>query len=159
MSDETLTFNIQGLEKLLKALKAKPPQARVGILSSGATRGDNNGSSNAEIGAVHEFGAPKRNIPPRSFLRVPISENLGKEMEKSGAFDADTISEVLKEGSVIPWLRKIAVLAEGCVSDAFATGGGGKWAPWKRANYTNNANMLLVDTTQLRASVTSEVKE
>lgn len=160
--DNTVTLSTQGLDKLLKALKAKPPRARVGILGGKTQRGvwgTHEASTNAEIGAAHEFGSPARGLPQRSFLRVPISDNLQKEMEQSGALDKDTLTEVIKTGSVLSWVKKIAILSEGIVADAFATGGFGKWAPWQTKNYSNNANMLLVDTTQLRESITSEVKE
>lgn len=159
MSEET-TLKVDGLEKLLKALKAKPPVARVGILGDKSTRSGGGGGqpTNAEVGAAHEFGAPARGLPARSFLRVPISENLQKEMEKSQAFDEQVLSEVIKSGSVLAWMQKIAILAEGIVSDAFDSKGFGKWPSWSSPNYTNNAGQVLVDTKQLRESITSEVK-
>lgn len=162
---EDVSLNVAGLEKLLKALKpTRTPVARVGILGDKTVRSltDEKGGAmptNAEVGAAHEFGAPARGLAQRSFLRIPISENLQKYMEKSGALDKDVLSKVIKSGSVTPWLKKIAVLAEGIVADAFATEGFGKWASWKNSNYTNNANQILVDTQQLRNSITSEVKE
>jgi hypothetical protein len=158
--DSDTTLNVEGLDKLLKALKSDMPTARVGILGEKNTRSSKGGSAptNAEIGAAHEFGAPARGLPQRSFLRVPLSENLQKKMESSGALDQDVMKAVLKQGTVIPWLKKIAVLAEGIVSEAFDTGGFGKWPKWKSPNYSNNANQLLVDTAQLRNSITSEVK-
>lgn len=155
---ETVTLKVEGLDKLLKALKAKPPTTRVGILGDKAVR-EKSKSSNADVGAAHEFGAPARGIPQRSFLRVPISEKLSKEMENSGALDKKVLADVIRSGSVLPWMKKIAVLAEGIVSDAFDTAGFGKWKGWKNPNYTNNANQILVDTQQLRNSITSEVKE
>jgi phage gpG-like protein len=158
MSDDTVTINVKGLDQLLKALKAGPPIARVGILGDKTARsGDGSFQTNAEIGAAHEFGTSK--MPARSFLRVPISQNLQKEMENSGALDKKTLNEVVKQGSVLPWVKKIAILAEGIVADAFDTGGFGKWPGWKNPNYTNNSGQLLVDTKQLRDSITSEVKE
>lgn len=166
MSDDDVTFNVTGLEKLLKSLKvSKMPTARVGIL--GAKAGPHQPKSgtkskdtptNAMIGAVHEFGSPARGIPQRSFLRVPIADYLQKRMESSGAFDFDTVNEVLKQGSVTPWLKKVAVVAESIVLEAFDTGGFGKWPTWAKG-YSNNTGQLLVDTTQLRNSITSEVKE
>lgn len=161
MSDVTL--NIKGLQQLAKALKKKPPTVRVGILAGKSARKSSGSGkktpTNAEVGAVHEYGSPARGLPQRSFLRVPISDRLQKEMDQSGAFKEQTMKDVLKEGSVVPWMRKVAVLAEGIVAGAFASGGYGKWAPWKTKNYSNNAGQLLVDTKQLRESVTSEVKE
>lgn len=171
MSEDETTLEITGLNKLLKALGRKDqPYARVGILGEKAAKphyaqvepgetGPKKISTNAEIGAAHEYGAPARGLPQRSFLRVPIADNLQKYMEKSGAFDFDAISHVLKEGTVMPWLKKVAIIAEGIVIEAFDTAGFGKWKAWKTPGYTNNANQILVDTTQLRSSITSEVKE
>lgn len=167
---ESDTVNVKGLDLLLKALKvSKPPSARVGILGDknkphfvSAKAGQklpNHIPTNAEIGAVHEFGSPKRGIPPRSFLRIPISEKLQKYMEDAGAFDEDVFAKVIKTGSVLPWLKKIAILGEAIVSDAFDSAGFGKWKGWKNPNYTNQTNQILVDTQQLRNSITSEVKE
>jgi phage gpG-like protein len=113
--------------------------------------------TNAEVGAAHEFGTST--VHKRSFLIEPIRARLDSEMEKSGAFKPEVLAQVLKQGSVIPWVKKVASLAEGIVLDAFATGGFGKWKAWKNPNYTNNTGQLLVDTKQLRDSITSEVKE
>lgn len=151
------TVKIDGLDKLLKALKGKPPVARVGILSGKDARKE--GPGNAEIGAAHEYGVPSRGLPARSFLRMPLSERLGPTMESSGLLGPEETKEVLKSGTVVPWLKKVAVVAEGVVREAFETQGFGKWKPWKDPNYTNNAMQVLVDTGQLKNSITSEVKE
>lgn len=164
MADETVTINVKGLEQILKALKAKPPVARIGIL--GATphapkpgqKAPKHAPTTAEIGAVHEFGSPARGIPQRSFLRVPIAENLDKELENSGVLNENRLKEVIKGGSVLPWMEDITNIAQKIVLEAFASQGFGKWAPWKTKGYTNNANMILVDSGQLRDSITTEVK-
>ena len=150
MSDDTEPFSIElrGLEHLMSALKAKPPVLKIGVLGGGR---------NATVGTVHEFGAPARGIPQRSFLRVPLSENLNKEIEKSGLLDQETLKEVIKTGSMVPWIKKVAVSAEAVVDDAFETSGQGKWPKWKNKNYHNEGGMLLVDTGQLRDSITTEV--
>lgn len=151
-------LNTKNLDQLIKALKDSLPRARVGVLANKTTRGAmiTNGQTNASIGANHEFGTDK--IPQRSFLRVPIAEHLQSKMEDAGAFDKDAIKEVIKQGSTLPWVKKIAVLAEAIVAEAFATKGFGKWPAWKTPNYKNGGNTLLVDTGQLRDSITSEVK-
>lgn len=154
---ENETIHIRGLDQLLKALKEKAPQIRVGILGDKNARKEGKGSSNAEIGAAHEYGTST--LPQRSFLRVPIQENLDKEMEKSNLFTPDTFAEVIKGGTVIPWAEKVGICAEACVADAFATGGNGKWAAWKTPGYENNTGDILVDTKQLRDSITSDVKK
>lgn len=158
-------LNIQGLDQLVKALTAKPVVARVGILGSSnhfaqLKQGQSQPAhavTNAEIGAVHEFGTSK--IPQRSFLRIPISDNLNREMDRSNLFDQDVLKDVIESGSVVPWVKNVAIAAEGCVLDAFNTGGNGKWPAWKNPNYENNTGQLLVDTQQLRNSITSEVIE
>ena len=159
MSDAIYSYKIDGLEKILKALRKKPPVCRVGILGDSTRKpkeGEKKTSDNATIGAAHEFGT--EHIPQRSFLRMPIAKGLNKEMEKSNLFDKDVLKEVIRTGSLVPWMEKAATCAEACVQDAFDQGGPG-WPQWKDPNYSNNAGQLLVDTKQLRESITSEVKE
>lgn len=153
MSDD-VTLNVANLDKLLKALGQKQPVARVGILGTKNSR-TGKVNSNATVGAAHEFGTST--LPQRSFLRVPITDNLQHECESAGAFDKDTLKAVIAQGTVIPWLKKIALIAEGIVIGAFDTGGYGKWKP---SNMTHKKNkQTLVETQQLRNSITSEVKE
>lgn len=153
MSEDDTTLDVKGLEQILKALKAKPPVARIGILGGGARFGQK-ATTNAEVGAAHEFGTSK--LPQRSFLRVPISENLQKRMEATQALDKDTLKEVIQSGSVLGWITKVAIIAENIVLDAFDSNGFGKWPSWK-SGYTNNTGQILVDTQQLRNSITYDV--
>lgn len=174
-NDDAFTLNTKNLDGMLKALKNNLSRARVGILggksirnnapiaggkslnaASKAPSGKINVTTNAAVGAIHEFGT--NNMPQRSFLRVPISENLQKNLESSGAFTDDELKIVVKEASLVPWLQRVAAIAEKIVSDAFDTGGFGKWPKWKTPGYKNNTGQLLVDTQQLRNSITSEVK-
>jgi phage gpG-like protein len=155
------TINVSGLEKFLKALKQKAPVARVGIMGSKVARklkeGEKKTSTNAEIGAAHEFGSPSKGIPQRSFLRVPISQNLKKDMEKSGMLSEETSKEVLRTGTVTPWLETVAEIAVECSQKSFDEEGPG-WPEWKDPNYMSNTGMILDDTGQLRASITKDVK-
>lgn len=150
MADDEL--NTDGIDKLMKALKGKLPSIRVGILGGGA-RSD--GLTNAEVGAFHEFGTTK--IPQRSFLRIPITENLNKKLEQSGAFDKAALAQVIKTKSILPWMSKVGVLAEGIILEAFASNGYGKWPGWS-VGYKNKTGQILVDTQQLRSSITYEIK-
>jgi len=66
-------------------------KAKVGIM--GGTYGD--GTPVAYVAAIQEFGSPKNNIPPRSFMRSTISEQhkkwiktFGKAMERMSAEQA-----------------------------------------------------------------------
>lgn len=150
---ETVTLNMKGLEALIKALKATPPVARVGVLGGRALR--TGGPNNAIIGAHHEFGTST--LPVRSFLRMPISSQLEKRMQASGDLDPNIVKQIVKTGSLLPWVKRIAVMAEGIVADAFDTGGFGTWIPSDMSRKQNH--QTLVETQQLRNSITSEVKE
>lgn len=150
LSDD-VKINLKGLEKMIKALKKKPVIARVGVLGNHNQRDD--GESNASIGAKHEFGTSS--LPVRSFLRLPISALLFKYMEDSGAFNKESLAEVVKQASFRPWVEKVAILAENIVQDAFDSGGFGIWPKSNMANKTNH--QTLVETQQLRNSITSEV--
>lgn len=156
MSDDGDTIDIQtkGLDQLLKALKVKPPVGRIGILGDKDAR--SSGGSNASIGMMHEYGISP--MPQRSFLRQPLNDNLDKAIESEGAIDEDVLKEVIKNGSVIPWLQKIMIIAEKIVLGAFDSNGYGKWQAWKTPGYTNNTGMILVDSQQLRNSITTDVK-
>ncbi len=151
-----MKYNVRGLESLIKALKVRQPKVRVGILDGHNSRSGKDGSTNAEIGAAHEYGTV--NMVQRSFLRVPLQEFLDKKLEESGAFNKDTFRDVIKEGTLLPWLQKIASIAEQVVIGAFDSGGYGQWSPWVNPNYENNTGLILVDTQQLRNSITSDVK-
>jgi phage gpG-like protein len=149
--------DVKGLEKLAKALKLPPPKARIGILAGKDARSDGS-AGNAEIGAAHEYGAPGQGIPQRSFLRMPLINYLQEQMEKAGLLSELELKEVIKTGTMMPYMRKVATIAEMTVLLAFDSGGFGQWPEWKNPNYTNNTGKLLMDTQQLRNSITSEVK-
>lgn len=161
MSDD-LKLDTKNLDGILKALKGNMVRARIGVLGGNSMRnnvsssGKINVKTNATIGSYHEFGVPGK-LPMRSFLRVPISEHLQSELESKGAFTDKEMKRVIGEGSVIPWLERIAVVAYGIVMEAFDTGGFGKWPKWSQG-YSNNTGQILVDTQQLRNSITTEVK-
>lgn len=146
MSDD-VELKIDGLEKFIKALNVRPPVIKVGILAGGR---------NAEIGTIHEFGTSS--IPQRSFLIVPLLDNLNKYLEKDGLFTKDALKEVIAEKSLLPWSNLVGISAVNVVLDAFETAGFGKWAKWKNPNYTNNTGMILQDTVQLRNSISYEVR-
>lgn len=170
-----VTLNTKGLDKLIAALKGPRMVVRVGVLGGKVTRVEQKDTltyseivnlkkpirqgkhlSNAEIGAIHEYGDATH--PVRSFLRVPLATKLQKELESSGAFTKEAFAQVLRSGSVVFWMRKMAVVAEKVVIGAFSSEGYGKWAPWK-GNYESNTGMILQDTTQLRNSISSQVVE
>lgn len=157
-NDKAFEYKDMGLNNLIKALKDKFPTARVGVLGGKniRTSDENQPPTNAEVGAAHEFGVPGR-LPVRSFLRVPITENMQEYLERAGAFKKEALQKVIQEGTLVPYVKKIAAVAETIVADAFDTGGFGKWKPSDMKN--KKTKQTLVETQQLRNSITSEVKE
>lgn len=160
MSDDTEdTIDTRGLDKIVKMMGQSMPSAKVGILGTHAARnaepGKSSGPNNAEVGSFHEYGSG--NNPQRSFLRVPISELLDKQLESSGALDEDVLKEALASGSFVPYMKKVAAVAEKIVLGAFDSSGYGKWLE-SNMKYKKNSQ-TLVETTQLRNSISTEVKE
>lgn len=151
----TSTFNMDGLKGILKALEGKASIGRVGILGS-SSRADGK-ATNALIGAVHEFGTST--VPMRSFLRMPLTERLAKTLQASGAFSESALNDVIKQGSMKPWVEKMSIEAVGVVLDAFDTGGFGRWQALSPATLEQKkVKMVLVETQQLRNSITYDVK-
>lgn len=150
MSD-SFEYKDKGLANLIKALTVKSPTVKVGILGTKDSRtGDDKSKSNAIIGARHEFNG-------RSFLRQPLNENLQKYLLSSGAFDKKAFREVVKTKSLLPWIQKLGILGVQIVNEAFDTGGFGKWKP---SNMDRKiVKQTLVETQQLRNSITSEVDQ
>lgn len=140
-----------GISDLIKAFGGKMPSIKIGILGKNAREG---GGTNSEIGLKHEFG--KDGMPVRSFLRMPLIENLGKYLENAGAFNEEVLKEVIEQKSILTWMKKIGVTAERVVADGFDSGGFGKWKPSNMSFKKNK--QTLVETQQLRNSITSEVK-
>jgi phage gpG-like protein len=157
MADDDVKLDTKVMDNLIVALKDNMHRVRVGVLGAKAMRGSGKvGQSNATIGAIHEFGGGK--MPMRSFLRVPIAENLDKKIESSGALDKEALDQVAKQKTMLPWLKKLGKLAEQIVLEAFDTGGDGKWPAWKTPSYKNEGGKILQDTGQLRDSISSDVK-
>lgn len=153
-------LELKGLDRLLKALKdSSKPYIRVGILGSDATTAhtDEDGKSgltNAEIGAIHEFGS--ENHPVRSFLRMPLSTYLSENLGSAGAFTKETMQQVIAEGTIDPWLEKVKIIAEETVAEAFDTGGFGEWPASDMEK--KKVHQTLVETQQLRNSITAVIK-
>lgn len=158
MSDDAVEYKDMGLKELLEILsnKVKLPSAKVGILGSNSQRPEDNPEqlTNAQIGLFHELGIGENQ---RSFLRMPITMKLNDELNKNGAFDEETIKDLLisKEGK--KFVEKIAITAEAISIDSFDTGGFGLWKPSNMKN--KKVHQTLVETGQLRDSVTYEVEE
>lgn len=150
---KTKDYDDTKLEKLIRALDPKKvPVGRLGVLAGESPRGDV-GPSNAEIGAKHELGD---GVQKRSWLRVPLIDQWAKYLEEAGAFKTKAMLRVIKEGSFVPYLTRVMIVGERVVQDAFDSCGFGKWKPSDMTH--KKTKQTLVETQQLRNSVTSEVK-
>lgn len=150
-----IDFNIDGLNELVNQLGSEYV-ARVGILENKATSPHADSElTNGEIGVVHELGSETRNIPPRSFLRLPV-ETKGKEI--MSAMGGKTIQAAIEAKQYKTAYALLGVVAEGYVKQSFATSGYGQWAALKPATVkAKGSSRPLIDTGQLRRSVTSDV--
>lgn len=147
-------FKDYGMDSFIESLK-DIPVIRVGILGNKSKASKRSTASNASIGVKHEFG--QDGMPQRSFLRMPLIERLQPELEfKTGLLTEASIKQVVKERSLKSWMLKIAIVCEAVIADAFDTGGFGKWRP-SNMKFKKN-KQTLVETQQLRNSITSEVK-
>ena len=66
----------RGYKRFKRSVKSlKGDYTKVGI-QQGSDLGERDIGEMVTIGSVHEFGAPKRNIPERSFMRTSFDENM-----------------------------------------------------------------------------------
>lgn len=161
VNDETIELKDDGFKNLMKAFAARMPVARVGILGDNTRKpveGEKKATSNAEIGVAHEFGT--EHMARRSWLRQPLNDHLNKALETAGAFDDATLKRVINDRSILPWVKLLGVTAESVIAEGFASNGYGKWDALKPGPYADKKknNQILVESTQLRDSVTSDAK-
>lgn len=154
--NNVVDFNDVRLTRLLKAFE-NPPKVRVGILGDKNNRSSAKGKalSNATIGAKHEFG--EDGLPVRSFLRMPLIKYLQKYIAKANLFSGPALAQVVKQMSFKPLMVLIGGVGETVVEDAFNSGGFGEWKPSNMSR--KKVQMTLVETQQLRRSITSRVDE
>lgn len=167
------TLNTAGFERLRKTLhEGRSMRVRVGVLGNKAERLDEDWNkekiNNPTLGAVHEFGSKLRNIPARSFLRMPLLLMLPKRISEIGR--AVWRGLVFEHGLEFA-LKRLGIAGESIVQEAFATGGFGQWAPlspryrrWKEAFTRKKTGKkgpvsvaILILSAQLRKAVTSRV--
>jgi len=112
------------------------------------------GITNASIGLIHEKGSVSKGIPARSFLYMPLSLKLPGAISKVGP----GVMKSLTANNIKIAYAGLGVLAENIVQTGFATHGYGKWAPNAPSTVRQKkSSRPLIDTAQLRRSVTSTV--
>ena len=157
--------NFAPLKKLTQVLKVQP-NAQLGILGDQATAvrqqtTDEAGNvietdkTNADIGLEAEFGVRSRGVPKRSFLREPIQEKFHSAVVKA----QKPLTEAMEAMDIKGFYTLLGIVGEGVVQEAFDTRGFGKWAPnAQRTIIMKGSDSPLIDSSQLRKSITSDVK-
>lgn len=152
---------LEAVETYSKQLEALAGQeVVVGIPASKNERHDDSDLTLAQIGAIHEYGAPEAGIERRSFLRVPLSMeagNLFKQIEKDLKFSKINTSKAL---------GRLGAGGQSVVLKAFKTQGEGTWKKLSKATERrrkkgkgSGSNKPLIDSGQLRRSITYEVRD
>ncbi len=148
-----IKFDVAVLDGLVKQL-SKESYVKVGILAGANPRTGDDGISNVEIGVVQELGSFTHNIPPRSFLRMPLQQKSPDIVKFAGS---KKIMDLMLAGRQKGALALLGVYAEAIVQSAFASRGFGQWAPNAPATIKRKgSDRPLVDTSQLRRSISSE---
>lgn len=153
----TVHYDPSGLKTLRRQLgELESMRAEVGLFRETAGRVSDPGriSENPSLGAVHEFGDPKHNIPERSFLRMPLITQLGKLIMSQGA----NVLHVLRVRGARRLLGWIGALGEDVVQESFATRGWGQWPALKMATIRRKkSSAVLIESAQMRRAVSSRV--
>jgi hypothetical protein len=114
--------NVAGLRKAVAALTEQ--DVYVGIPADHTNREGAQGISNAELGYIHEFGAPANNLPARAALLPGIRAI----QDDAAALLKDAAASALagKPGAVETALNKIGLLGQNSVRARFVDN---DWAP------------------------------
>lgn len=152
-SSKIITSDFNGLNLLVKALSNKRV-VKVGIMGRKTTRKTDQDVTNAELGAIHEFGSYSKNIPARSWLRMPIH----KEADTIARNAGHGAEEMAKQGNMNGILKRLGIACEAAISRAFASQGYGSWKPDKPATIRRKGSSApLIDKGELRRAVSSTV--
>lgn len=159
----TVKVTKDGVPALLKAIKdLTSKEVLVGIPDINAGRSDDEDDSpisNAEIGYIMEFGAPKANIPPRPHLIPGIQTAQGKieTRMKKGAESA-----LSGKADVDATLTAVGITAENAVKAKITEG---PFAPLADATILarqargRTGTKPLIDTGQYRRAITHVVRK
>lgn len=151
-SSVKITGETKGLDELLKNVSTKLV-AKVGIFGDKNQRDDGE-LTNADIGAIHEFGSFSKGIPRRSFLKDPITLKRKELLKKAKSIIADNIDKKNGDEKIF---ELIGIYGESIVQEAFETGGFGMWEAISPATAEKkNSTQILIDTSQLRRAIISK---
>lgn len=147
-----------GLNAFITGLKSRTRQSRsssagvgikVGITADDDARPD--GESNIEIATHHEFGAPKANIPKRSFIRWTVDKN----RKKYNKMLADAEREFIRNPKSTSLKKALFKLGETAVADVQKRIDSNVPPPLSDKTVERKGDSLaLVDTGEMRGAIT-----
>jgi phage gpG-like protein len=105
-----------------------------------------------DLAAIHEYGAPSRKIPERSFLRASITLNQGKY----GKYLLGEVKDLLLLRTTPTKIKQVLGMQAAADVQMFMVNG--KFAPLKAKTIKRKGSSKpLIDTGQLRQSITYRV--
>lgn len=155
MKQTTITFNLDGLDDMKKAIGGSY-RARIGILGGkGSAIHKGSGLSNAELGLIQMFGSVAAGIVSRDFLLMPIQYN---QQDLLKTISGGYIKAAFERGDYKQVFKLIGIKCEEYVQKAFETGGFGLWQPLKPATIkAKGSSAILIRFGELRRSISSTV--
>ena len=152
-------LDISKMKNLVELLKGGMPGIKVGIMGQKNKRKKGE-PTNAEVGFENEFGkmtGPVK-IPARSFIRMPLMTHFYDKLVSKKSLTKKEFEKAVKNGKADDFARKVGLVAEETIQEAFATRGWGNWK--ENAPYTvmkKGSDSPLIDTGQMRRSITSKI--
>ena len=147
---------MRGLDTFVKQSELKFV-AKLGVLRGTTNRDSDADLDNAAIGLKHEVGSLSENIPMRSWLRMPIRTRNDEIAKKIAPIVKKNLA---KEGGSLDTAKKLGVIGEAIVQEAFESRGFGKWQPNSPTTIADKgSDSPLIDTAEFRQSITSAVKK
>ncbi len=153
----TVKTNFSVLRTLQRQLtELELMRAQVGLFKDTAGRSADAGriQDNPSLGFVHEFGSIKKNIPERSFLRMPLTLHLGAIILAKGT---DWLW-LLRNRGAKRLMQFLGAVAEDVVQEAFSTRGYGAWPALKAETVRRKkSSAILIESAQMRKAIAYRV--
>jgi len=152
-------LGMKALSRFMHQLSVHRPSVAVGILGDKAAAA-HRGTAAAtvvEIGAAHEFGA---GVPERSFLRRTVDAERTKYLRHMTNGLRRETGEVARSGTVpgqSVTLKRLGLMVEGDIKKLIAQGIDPALKP--ETIKRKGSSKPLIDTGQLRASISSEPRK
>lgn len=132
----------------------KDSVVKAGVLAKDGSQNHGEGMTVFQIGMIHEFGVPEKNIPRRSFIRVSIENNI-KEITKLIENNHRLVSENAMSAKTA--LDRIGIKAQNTIKESFRNN---DWKANSRATIKRKGSSRpLIDTGQLIGSISYIVEK